>query len=75
MKNEIMVNEELIEVTEDVVRDGSNLGFKMAVGFGLGLLVGVPTYKYIIKPIASKIRAKKEQRRTKTEFENGIRWK
>jgi len=56
--NEIMVNE-----TEEIATAGSGKGFKVAAGVGLTVLGGFVAYKYVIKPVVAKIKAKKEQRR------------
>lgn len=60
MNEEIMVNE-LIEGTEEIATASSGKGFKVAVGVGVAALVSVVAYKYVIKPIVVKIKAKKEQ--------------
>ena len=67
--NEIMVNEDVIEVTEEIATAGSRKGIKVAVGVGLVVLGGVATYKYIIKPMVAKIKAKKEQQMMDAEFD------
>ena len=46
--NEIMVNEEVIEATEEIANAGVSKGFKVAVGIGLTALGGVIAYKYVI---------------------------
>ena len=68
--NEIMVNEEVIEVTEEIATAGSGNGIKMAAGIGLVVLGGVAAYKYVIKPMVAKIKAKKEQQRMDAEFDD-----
>ena len=60
--NEIMVNE-----AEGIATAGSGNGIKKAVGTGLTLLVGFVAYKYVIKPVVAKIKAKKEQQRINAE--------
>jgi malate synthase len=67
--NEIMVNGEIIEMTEEIATAGSRKGIKVAVGVGLAVLGGVAAYKYIIKPMVAKIKAKKEQQRMDAEFD------
>ena len=59
--NEIMVNEDVIEVTEEIAVTKSNTGLKIAAGVGLGLIVGAVVYKKVIKPAIAKIKAKKEE--------------
>jgi len=61
--NEIMVNElEVIETTKEIATTGK--GFKVAAGVGLTVLGGFIAYKYIIKPIVAKIKAKKARQET-----------
>lgn len=67
--NEIMVDGEVIEVTEEIATAGSRKGIKMVVGIGLVVLGGVAAYKYIIKPIATKIKTKKEQQKIDAGFD------
>jgi len=67
--NEIRVNDEVIEVTEEIATAGSRKGFKVAVGIGLAVLGGVAAYKYVIKPIVAKIKAKKEQQKIDKGFD------
>ncbi|MDD2298576.1 MAG: hypothetical protein PHU69_02935 [Fermentimonas sp.] len=68
--NEIMVNEEVIEVTEEIATAGSGNGIKMAAGIGLAVLGGVVAYKYLVKPMVAKIKAKKEQQKIDAEFDD-----
>lgn len=68
--NEIMVNEEVIETTEVIVGAGSGKGFKVSAGIGLAVIGGVVTYKYLVKPLMAKIKAKKEQEAIDVDFEN-----
>lgn len=59
--NEIMVNEEVIEATEEIAVTKSHTGLKIAAGVGLGLIVGAIIYKKVIKPAIAKAKAKKEE--------------
>ena len=68
--NEIMVNEKVIETTEGIATASSGNGIKKAVGTGLTLLVGFVAYKYVIKPVVAKIKAKKEQQRINAEVDD-----
>lgn len=61
MNEQIITNEEVIETTEEIVKAGSGKGLKVAVGAGLAILIGINVYKYVAKPLAAKIKAKKEQ--------------
>ena len=70
--NEIMVNEEVIETTEEIATASSGKGFKVAAGVGLTVLGGFVAYKYVIKPVIAKIKAKKEQQGINEEFDNVI---
>ena len=67
--NEIMVNEEVIDVTEEIANAGFGKGLKMAVGVGLVVIIGGVTYKYVIKPTVAKIKAKKKQQEMDAEFD------
>ena len=58
---EIMTNDEVIETMEEIMEAGTSKGFKIAAGVGLAVLAGGVAYKYIVKPIAAKIKSKKEQ--------------
>lgn len=57
---EIMVNDEVLEATEEIATTGSSKGLKIAGIVGLSVLGGIVIYKYVIKPTMAKIRAKKE---------------
>lgn len=59
--NEIMVNEEVMEATEEIATAGASKGFKVAIGVGLAAVGGVIAYKYVVKPLIAKIKAKKAQ--------------
>jgi len=59
---EIMTNDEVVETNEEIMNAENGNGFKIAVGIGLAVLAGGIAYKYIVKPITAKIKAKKEQR-------------
>ena len=65
--NEIMVNEEVIETTEGIATAGSGKVFKVTAGVGLTVLGGFIAYKYVIKPVIAKIKAKKEQQMINAE--------
>lgn len=66
--NEIMNNEEVIEATaENIVEESSNKNLKLATGVGCGILVGLLAYKYIAKPVGTKIKDKIMNRKTKLE--------
>lgn len=62
-ENEIMTNEEVVNATEEIATATSEngVGVGMAIGAAV-VLVGAAAYKYIAKPLAAKIKAKKEQK-------------
>ena len=68
--NEIMVNEKVIETTEGIATAGSGKVFKVVAGVGLTVLGGFVAYKYVIKPVVAKIKAKKEQQRINAEVDD-----
>lgn len=70
--NEIMNNEEVIEVTEEIATAGSGKGLKIAAGIGLTVLVGGLAYKYVVKPMWAKIKAKKEEQNISVEDYDGF---
>ena len=57
--NEIMINEEVIETTEELVESGSGNGLKIAAGIGILAAVGFGASK-LVKGIKKKIESKKE---------------
>lgn len=67
--NEIMVNEDVIEVTEEIATADFGKGFKVAAGVGLGLLVGFVAYEHVFKPVVTKIKTKKEQQKMDADFD------
>lgn len=66
---EIMVNEEVIETTEEIVAANSGKGLKVAA-IGLAIIGGAIAYTYLVKPIVTKIKAKKEKREICVEFDD-----
>jgi len=68
--NEMMVNEEVIEATEEIATAGSGKVFGVAARVGLTVLGGFVAYKYVIKPMVAKIKAKKEQQRINAEVDD-----
>ena len=61
MENNEIINDEVIEATTDLATTGLSKGFKV-VGVGLIVLAGGVTYKYVIKPVVEKIKAKRAQK-------------
>ena len=68
--NEIMVNEEIIETTEGIATASSGKGFKVAARVSLTVLGGFVAYKYVLKPVIAKIKAKKEQQMIDEEVDD-----
>lgn len=61
--NEIM-NNEVIETTEEIVKTSSGKALKVAGGIGLAVIAGVAgvvAYKYIVKPMVDKRKVEKEE--------------
>ena len=67
--NEIMVNEEVIELIDDISTEGYGKVFKVTAGVGLVVLGGFVAYKYAIKPIVAKIKAKRKQQKMDADFD------
>ena len=65
-ENNVLNNEEVMEVTEKITNRDSKKGIKIAAGIGLTVLTGIIVYKYVLKPVAAKIKAKKEARVVET---------
>ena len=63
MENTIMENNEVLEVTEEIATTRSGKAVKAVVGTGVALLVGTIIYKKLLKPIAAKLKAKKEAKK------------
>ena len=60
--NEIIENEEVIEVTEGAVNVCSTKGVKATAGIRIAAIVGVIAYKFVVKPMVAKLKAKKDER-------------
>lgn len=67
--NEMIVNEDVIKVTEEIANASFEKSFKITAGVGVVILGGGLAYKYAIKPAIAKIKAKKEQQTTYTDFD------
>lgn len=55
---EIMANEDVMEVTEGIVKTGTGKGFKVAASVGLAVLIGGVVYKFVVKPVIAKLKNK-----------------
>jgi hypothetical protein len=60
-ENEIMNNEEVIERAEEIVKTNSGMGLKVGIGVGATILVGGITYRFVVKPLIAKYKAKKNE--------------
>lgn len=60
--NEIMTNEEVVEAVEEIVPASSENGLGIGIAIGATVVLGgVAAYKYIVKPLVAKIKAKKNE--------------
>lgn len=69
--NEIINNEEVMEVTEEIVKTTSSGGFKKATTIGLAMIAGALTYKFVVIPTVTKIKNWHENRDV-NDFEDDI---
>lgn len=68
MNNTEIMNNEVIEATEEVIENtGMSKGIKVAAGIGLSVVVGVIVYKYIAKPVIANIKTQIEQKKMAAE--------
>jgi hypothetical protein len=58
--DEIIMTEEVMETAEETTTGKTGNGLKIATGIGIATAVSVLAYKFVVKPIAKKIKAKKE---------------
>ena len=59
--NEILTNENVVETAEEVIEKvDSCKGIKIAAGVGGAVILGVIAYKFIVKPMIAKVKAKKD---------------
>lgn len=66
--NEIMTNaEDIMDVTEEVTTCGGSKTLKIAGVVTGAALVGVAAYKYAIKPLWAKLKAKHEAKKASKE--------
>lgn len=66
-ENNIINNEEVTNITEEIVEAASNGGFKTAATLGLGMIVGAAAYKYVLKPAGAKFKSWHENRKAKKQ--------
>ena len=66
--NEIMTNaEDIVDVTEEVATCGGSKTLKIAGVVTGAALIGVIAYKYAIKPLWAKLKAKHEAKKASKE--------
>ena len=59
--DEILTNENVVETAEEVIETvDSCKAVKVVAGVGGAVILGVIAYKFIVKPIVAKIKAKKD---------------
>lgn len=63
MENTAIMNNEVMETTEEIIETGMSKGLKVAAGIGLTVIVGVIAYKYVAKPVIAKIKAEINQKK------------
>ena len=68
MENTKIMNNEVIEATEEVIENtGMSKGVKIAADIGLSVVVGYVVYKYVAKPVVANIRAQINQKKMAAE--------
>lgn len=66
--NEIVTNDEVNETTEEIVSSESNNAVKIAAIVGAVGLISAVAYKFVVKPIIAKVKAKKQDNVTEADF-------
>ena len=67
MENNEIMSTEVMEVTEEIATTGPSKGVKIAAGIGLAAVISGLAYKFVVKPIVAKVKAKKEQQALELE--------
>jgi len=68
MENTKIMNNEVIEATEEVIENtGMSKGVKIAAGIGLSVVVGYVVYKYVAKPVVANIKVQINQKKMAAE--------
>ena len=68
MENTEIMNNDVIEATEEVIENtGMSKGIKIAAGVGLSVVVGYVLYKYVAKPVVANIKARIKQKKMAAE--------
>ena len=64
MENAEIMNNEVVEATEEVIENaGLSKGVKIAAGVGFSVVVGAVVYKYVAKPAIANIKAQIKQKK------------
>ena len=64
--NEILTNEEVVEAAEDTAISLRKC-WKVGIGIGVAGIAGVVAYRYAVKPMLAKWKAKREQKKAEAE--------
>lgn len=67
--NEIM-NEEVIETTEEIVKASSGCGFKKVAGIGLAMIAGGLVCKFVVEPGVARFKAWRKTRQMIPQTDN-----
>lgn len=68
MENTKIMNNEVIEATEEVIENtGMSKGVKIAASIGLSVVVGYVVYKYVAKPVVANIKAQINRKKMAAE--------
>lgn len=68
MENTKIMNDEVIEATEEVIENADmSKGIKIAAGIGLSVVVGCVAHKYVVKPVVANIKARINQKKMAAE--------
>lgn len=67
--NEIM-NEEVIETTEEIVKASSGNGFRKVAGIGLAMIAGGLVCKFVVEPGVARFKAWRKTRQMISQTDN-----
>lgn len=59
---EIMNNEEVIDITEEIVKTASKGGFSKVTTIGVAMIAGGLAYKFVVAPAVSKLKEMKARK-------------
>lgn len=69
INNEIM-NEEVIETTEEIVKASSGCGFRKVAGIGLAMIAGGLVCKFVVEPGVARFKAWRKTRQMIPQTDN-----